>query len=107
MSQEKAGHKKPVKHTAGRLKFLALFAVGGLLLVGAIALAASFSGAGKKPSFVAEIKGAPSLKVDKEKVDLGDVKLDTQERVTFQITNVGDQPLKFVGAPYTELKAGC
>src|SRR5574341_2029701 len=50
-----------------------------------------------------EVTGAPSLKADKEKVDLGDVKLGQTVEVTFQLTNVGDQTLRFSEAPYVEV----
>lgn len=51
--------------------------------------------------------GAPSLSVDKEKVDLGDVKLGKTVQVSFQITNSGDKPLRFEKDPYVEIKDGC
>jgi hypothetical protein len=51
--------------------------------------------------------GSPSLKVDKEKVDLGDVKLGQPVSVTFQITNVGTKTLRFSKEPYVEVKKGC
>ena len=62
----------------------------------------------KKPtSFTPEVTGGPSLKADKEKVDLGDVKLGQTVEVSFEIRNVGDQSLKFSKAPYIEVKEGC
>jgi hypothetical protein len=54
-----------------------------------------------------EVKGSPSLKVDQEKIDLGDVKLGKTVEVTFMLTNVGDQPLRFSKAPYIEVAEGC
>jgi hypothetical protein len=47
------------------------------------------------------------LKVDKEKVDLGDVKLGQTVMVSFQLTNLGDKTLKFTKAPYVEVLEGC
>ena len=62
----------------------------------------------KKPSaFTPEVTGGPSLKVDKEKVDLGEMKLGSTAQVSFEITNVGDQPLQFSKAPFIEVKEGC
>ena len=54
-----------------------------------------------------EVNGSPSLKVDKEEVNLGDVPLDQTVTVTFQLANVGDQTLRFSEQPYIEVKQGC
>ncbi len=54
-----------------------------------------------------EVHGAPALKVDKEKVDFGDVKLGQTVEVNFEITNVGDGPLTFKEKPYVEVMEGC
>jgi hypothetical protein len=51
--------------------------------------------------------GEPSLKVDQEKVDLGDVKLGKVVSVTFQLTNVGSKTLRFSKDPYIEIIKGC
>ena len=61
----------------------------------------------RSPSALIEVKGAPSLKTDKNSVDLGDVKLGAVVEASFQLTNVGDQPLRLTEAPYTELLEGC
>lgn len=54
-----------------------------------------------------EVKGAPRLKVDKEVIDRGDIKLGNPVRDDIRVTNVGDQPLRFTEAPYIEVKEGC
>ncbi len=59
------------------------------------------------PKAAIEVKGDPSLKVDKEKVDLGDVKLGQTVTVSFDLMNVGDQTLRFAKAPYVEVREGC
>lgn len=51
--------------------------------------------------------GEPSLKVDQEKVDLGDVKLGKSVSVTFQLTNVGKKTLRLSKQPYIEIIKGC
>jgi hypothetical protein len=56
---------------------------------------------------VIEVTGSPSLKVDRDKIDLGDVRFETPVSVSFQITNVGDKPLKFVKTPDVEVVEGC
>jgi hypothetical protein len=58
-------------------------------------------------SFTPDVKGAPGIKADKEKVDLGDMKLGSTADVSFTITNIGDQPLRFTKQPYVEVKEGC
>ncbi len=54
-----------------------------------------------------EVKGAPRLKVEKEKIDHGDLKLGNQVRDDIRVTNIGDQPLRFTEAPYIEVLEGC
>jgi hypothetical protein len=54
-----------------------------------------------------EVKGAPRLKIEKDKIDHGDVKLGTPIRDSVRVTNVGDQPLLFTETPYIEVKEGC
>jgi hypothetical protein len=51
-----------------------LFILGGLVLLGAVFLAvrAGFGG-GEKAQI--EVKGSPRIKVDQEKIDLGNIKL--------------------------------
>lgn len=51
--------------------------------------------------------GTPSLKADKEMVDLGDVRLGETVSVAFKLTNTGTAPLKFSEAPYVEVVEGC
>jgi len=86
-----------------------------LVLGGVILLAVAFFAVRKArqpaetltPPLNAEAIGGPSLKVDKEKVDLGDVPLDQTVTVTFQLSNAGDKPLQFSEQPYIEVKQGC
>jgi hypothetical protein len=54
-----------------------------------------------------EIKGSARLKVDTEKIDHGEIKLGTPVRDVIKITNVGDQALRFIEAPYIDVKEGC
>ena len=88
-----------------------LLICGGLLLVAGAAFAFiqlnSYSARNSYSATPIEVKGAPSLKVDREEVNLGDVKLGKVVDVSFQLTNVGDQTLRFSGAPYIEVREGC
>jgi hypothetical protein len=45
--------------------------------------------------------------VDREQVDLGNVQLGQTAEVSFRVTNVGDQPLRFSEVPYIEVLEGC
>jgi hypothetical protein len=60
-----------------------------------------------KPRASIEVAGSPSLKVDKEKVDLGAVKLGQTVKVDFELANVGDETLRFTKPPTVEVKEGC
>jgi cell division septal protein FtsQ len=98
-------NKKHLRH--GRKEptwpILLLLAGGVLLIIGVVF-------AFKKPSepkASVEVTGSPSLKVDQDKVDLGNVKLGQTVEVKFRLTNVGDQTLHFSKAPYIEVLEGC
>jgi hypothetical protein len=82
-----------------------LLGLGGLALLLLASLALRGNGSGTKAAI--EVNGAPSIKVDKEQVDLGDVKLNQPVEVAFQITNVGDRPLRFEEQPYIDVVEGC
>jgi len=84
---------------------LLLSIAGGVVLVGVILYA--FFGNAPAPKAAIEVNGAPRLKVDKEKVELGDRKLGTEVDVSVQVTNIGDQPLRFADKPYVEVVEGC
>lgn len=104
MSKVKRGISKSRQVQRNQNKLPLIMALAGA----AILIIAAFFAFQKKPaSFTPEVTGGPSLKADKQKVDLGDVKLGQTVEVSFDITNVGDQPLKFFKAPYIEVKEGC
>jgi len=87
------------------LKWLPILAVvGGLVLISMSFFALRQN---STPSAQIEVKGSPSLKVDKDQVDLGNVKLGQTVQVSFQLTNVGDQMLRFNKQPYVEVVEGC
>jgi hypothetical protein len=82
-----------------------LLAVGGLLLVVA---AVFFTGRGDTtPMAPVEVQGQPSLKIDQELVDFGQVKFEQPVYVTFTLSNVGDQTLHFSEKPFIEVLEGC
>lgn len=82
-----------------------LLGLGGLALLLLAVMTLSSNGSGSKAAI--EVNGAPSLKVDKEQVDLGDVKLGRTVEVSFKVTNVGDQTLQLNEQPYIDVVEGC
>jgi hypothetical protein len=85
--------------------WLALIAVAGvaLIVVALVGGSNNQSGSASKP----QVSGSPALQVDQEKIDLGDVPLGQTVSAQFEITNVGDQPLRFTQKPYIQVAAGC
>jgi hypothetical protein len=86
--------------------FPLLLALGGLILIGAAVFALA-RGGGRPANFTPEVSGAPSLKTDKETVDLGEVPLGKTVKVEYQLTNVGDRTLRLTKDPYIEVVEGC
>jgi hypothetical protein len=102
-SKERIVSKK--NRNNGRLPFFILAGIGGALLV--VAGIAFLPRNEVSPGFSPEVSGAPSLKVDKEQIDFGDVRVNQFVTAEFKLTNVGDKTLRFIEQPYVELKAGC
>ena len=84
---------------------LALIAVGVVVLGGA--LLAALAARPPADSVPVEVTGAPRLKVDRLSENLGDIPLGRTVEVSFQVANVGDQPLRFSEAPYITVAEGC
>lgn len=92
--------QNPVKKS--RVPFLLV--LGGIvILIGALFFAF------RKPAapVIPAVTGKPSLKVDKQKIDLGDMKLGGFAFASFQLTNVGDQVLQISQAPTIQVIEGC
>jgi hypothetical protein len=104
MSQNKAKRYAKKRRQQNKPWLPIVVAVAGIALLGL-----AFWALRGKPSNSAniEVTGSPSLKADKEEVNLGDVKLGQTVDVSFQLTNVGDQTLRFSEAPYIEVVEGC
>ena len=80
-------------------KFPWLFLVaGGAFIVLAAFLFARQSG---------DAGGTPTISVDRQKIDYGDVKFNTNKTFAIQVTNTGDGTLKFKEEPYIEVLEGC
>ena len=80
--------------------------VAGLALLAVVVLSSSPNTA-STPRATIEVHGAPALKIDKDRVDFGNVKLGQTVQVSFDVTNVGDQLLRFSEQPYVEVVEGC
>jgi hypothetical protein len=84
-----------------------LIGLGSLILIAVAGFALWINRSGSTANFTPEVNGASKLKADKNQVDLGDVKLGQTVTVSFEITNTGDQPLRFSDVPYVEVVEGC
>ncbi len=106
MSQKKF---KPANHKFHRKRNRSTGPLWLMLGGGIIVVIASFAllRGNSAPKTPIEVAGAPSLKVDKQQVDLGNETLGQTVQVSFELTNVGDQTLRFSEAPYVEVKEGC
>ena len=75
-----------------------LIIIGGLLLIAAAFFIANQGGGGG---------GSPSIAVDQQKIDYGDVKFNVEKTFAIKITNNGDGALRFKEKPYIEVLEGC
>lgn len=88
-------------------KTLIALVAGGLILIAASFAIANAASKNRADLSLVEVSGQPSLKVDQEIIDYGDVKLNTNLDFTLRLTNVGDQPLRISETPTIEVKEGC
>jgi hypothetical protein len=75
-----------------------LVALGGVLLLIAAFFISNQGGTGG---------GIPSIAVDQQKIDYGDVKFDVEKTFAVKVTNTGDGTLRFKEDPYIEVLEGC
>jgi hypothetical protein len=106
--KSKRSYKKSRRSASGRnVSNLPLLVVlGGILLAGA-ALFAFWKAQNPAQSVPVKVSGQPSLKVDRDFVDYGNVHLGKVISVAFNIANVGDKTLRFNEKPYVEVVEGC
>jgi hypothetical protein len=84
-----------------------LLVIGGIVILGGALFAIWIAGRPAQPKVPIEVRGSPSLRIDREFVDLGDVRVDKLVTVNFNLGNVGDQDLRFRAEPYVEVVEGC
>jgi len=75
-----------------------LVVFGGILLVGAAFFLANQDRDGG---------GTPSIAVDQQKIDYGDVKFGVNKTFAVKVTNTGSSTLRFKEVPYIEVLEGC
>ncbi len=73
-------------------------AIGGVLLLIAAFFLANRGGDGG---------GTPSIAVDQQQIDYGDVKFGVNKTFAIKVTNTGDGTLRFKEEPYIEVLEGC
>ena len=105
MPKRKNKNQPPVR-SRSRLFISVGLAIAGIILFG-FALWSILQDANPNIKAESQVKGSPSLMVDQEKIDLGNVPLGQWVTVKFKVTNVGDQPLSFTQKPYVQVAAGC
>jgi hypothetical protein len=88
--------KKNQKYRTPNKKFPWLLVVlgGGLLLLATVL-------------FANRDRGTPSISVDQQRIDYGDVRFDELKSFAITVTNTGDGPLRFKEQPYLEVVEGC
>lgn len=86
------------KHKRQKQRFPWLFlALGGAFVALAVFL---FAGQG-------DGGGTPSIVLDQQKIDYGDVKFGVEKTFAIKVTNTGDGTLRFKEDPYIEVVEGC
>ena len=75
-----------------------LLALGGILVVVAAVLFTRQDGDGG---------GTPSIAVDQQKIDYGDVKFGVNKTFAIKVSNTGDGTLRFKEDPHIEVMEGC
>lgn len=100
----KQSRKMTPKKSAGFPIWLPLMIVAGVVLIAA----AMLSNAGSSLAPVEPAAGGtPTLSVNVERIDLGDVPLGQTVSAAFELVNTGDAPLRLKEKPYVEVAAGC
>ncbi|HRK90998.1 MAG TPA: hypothetical protein PK152_17870 [Anaerolineales bacterium] len=89
---------KKHKRQKQKQKFPWLFlALGGVFIALAVFLFARDGDGG----------GTPSIAVDQQQIDYGDVKFGVEKTFAIKVTNTGDGTLRFKEDPYVEVVEGC
>ncbi len=101
MSRFKTKYAQPKKRNLFPILLVIIIVIGSLIAF--LRPQSSF----EKNLAAIEVAGAPRIKVAKETIDYGNVKLGEFVSPSIKVTNVGDQILEFKEPPYIEIQAGC
>jgi hypothetical protein len=106
MGKSKKKGKAPQR---GRTSPKALLRLGAVLLtIGILMGGAVLFLTPEQAAYVPEVIGGPRVAIAQEKIDFGDVKLNTTVEAVFRVRNIGDEVLQFLDyEPLVELKDGC
>ena len=88
-------------------KILTTLILGGFLIIAAGSVFGISAWKNRANPALVSVNGQPSLRVDQELIDYGDVKFDTPKTFAINLTNVGDEPLILSEKPYIEVREGC
>lgn len=98
MSNKQKREKSRKQKQKQRLPWIVL-AVGGVMLVIAAFLFARQGGD--------DGGGTPSIAVDQQQIDYGDVKFGVNKTFAVKVTNTGDGTLRFKEKPFVQVLEGC
>ena len=90
--------KKHKERNSKNMILLSFIVVAGILFIGAAFFFSNQSG---------DEGGTPSIAVDQQLIDYGDVKFNTNKSFSIKVTNTGDGVLRFTEKPYVEILEGC
>lgn len=106
MGRSKKRAKKPKASGKSSRNLLRLGVV--VLTIGILMGGAALFLTPEQAAYVPEVIGGPHAAFAQEKVDFGDVKLNTTVEAVFHVRNIGDEVLHFLDyEPTVELKEGC
>lgn len=94
MSRKQNRHKRKKQN----FPWILLIIGGAFILVAAFLFARQGGGDGG---------GTPSIAVDHQQIDYGDVKFGIEKTFAIKVTNTGDGTLRFKDAPYIQVLEGC
>lgn len=95
----KNSKRRSQQKTVSTSLFILMFG-GALLLAAGILFGLQRVGGGDED-------GTPTLAVDQQIIDYGDVKLNTNLTFEIKVTNTGDGTLRFKEEPYIQVLEGC
>jgi hypothetical protein len=103
MAKEKASKGRPAS-SSGRNPAPIIAGAVALLLIAVGVLVSCGPAAGVNGG---SATNGPSLAVDPEKIDFGQVKVDNIVKADFRLRNIGNQPLQIIGEPAVRVVEGC